>query len=182
MISTSKNWWFGDFQKLWWWWFTYFLVIRICLNLEQKGLKIVILVLKILGDLIVFFLVIGDLRIHLVMVILAIFGWWFEPFFVGDLVIEGGSTPPLLSCLSKRVGILTKIHKYLSRKSFQKVMNGLFNGKLIYGISVWGSVWNLPGVLDIERRHSPALSKDDHNKLQILQNKVFRLATGLSIT
>ena len=74
------------------------------------------------------------------------------------------------------------IHKYLSRKSFQKVMNGLFNGKLIYGISVWGSVWNLPGVLDIERRYSPALSKDDHNKLQILQNKVFRLATGLSIT
>ena len=61
-------------------------------------------------------------------------------------------------------------------------MNGLFNGKLIYGISVWGSVWNLPGVLDIERRYSPALSKDDHNKLQILQNKVFRLATGLSIT
>ena len=54
VISTSKNWWFGDFQKLWWWWFTYFLVIRICLNLEQKGLKIVILVLKILGDLIVF--------------------------------------------------------------------------------------------------------------------------------
>ena len=34
---------------------------------------------KILGDLIVFFLVIGDLRIHLVMVILII--------FVGDTVI-----------------------------------------------------------------------------------------------
>ena len=52
-----------------------FLVIRICLNLEQMGLKIVILALKILGEFIVSFLVIGDLRIHLVMVILAIFGW-----------------------------------------------------------------------------------------------------------
>ena len=52
-----------------------FLVMRICLNLEQKGLKIVIFALKILGDLIIIFLVIGDLRIHLVMVILAIFGW-----------------------------------------------------------------------------------------------------------
>ena len=116
----------------------------------------------------------GDIG-HFWVVIWAIFRWWF-----GDW--RGVYLPPLLSCLSKRVGILTKIHKYLSRKSFQKVMNGLFNGKLIYGISVWGSVWNLPGVLDIERRHSPALSKDDHNKLQILQNKVFRLATGLSIT
>ena len=42
---------------------------------EQKELKSVIFTLKILGDLKVFFLVIGDLRIHLVMMILVIF-WW----------------------------------------------------------------------------------------------------------
>ena len=42
---------------------------------EQKGLKTVILALKILGDLKVFLLVIGDLKNRLVMVILAIFLW-----------------------------------------------------------------------------------------------------------
>ena len=51
------------------------LVISKCRKQEQKGLKMVILALKILGDLKVFFLVIGDLRNRLVMVILAIF-WW----------------------------------------------------------------------------------------------------------
>ena len=51
------------------------LVISTCRKQEQKGLKTVILVLKILGDLKVFLLVIGDLRNRLVMVILAIF-WW----------------------------------------------------------------------------------------------------------
>ena len=51
------------------------LVISTCRKQEQKGLKTVILALKILGDLKVFLLVIGDLRNRLVMVILAIF-WW----------------------------------------------------------------------------------------------------------
>ena len=49
------------------------LVISTCQKQEQKGLKTVILALKILGDLKVFLLVIGDLRNHLVMVIWAIF-------------------------------------------------------------------------------------------------------------
>ena len=51
------------------------LVISTWRKQEQKGLKTVILALKILGDLKVYFLVIGDLRNHLVMVIWAIF-WW----------------------------------------------------------------------------------------------------------
>ena len=59
------------------------------------------------------------------------------------------------------------------------VSNALFNSKLVYGISLWGGVWKLPGVLDMERRSSPTITKDDCNKLQILQNKVLRLRTGL---
>ena len=51
------------------------LVVSTCGKQEQKGLKTVILALKILGDLKIFLLVIGDLRNRLVMVILAIF-WW----------------------------------------------------------------------------------------------------------
>ena len=51
------------------------LLIKTCRKQEQKELKRVILSLKILGDLKVFLLVIGDLGNRLVMVILAIF-WW----------------------------------------------------------------------------------------------------------
>ena len=51
------------------------LMISKCRKQEQKGLKTVILSQKIFGDLKVFVLVIGDLRNHMVMVILAIF-WW----------------------------------------------------------------------------------------------------------
>ena len=51
------------------------LVISTYRKQEQKELKTVILAFKILGDLKVFLLVIGDLRNRLVMVILAIF-WW----------------------------------------------------------------------------------------------------------
>ena len=53
--------------------------ISTCLKHEQNQMETVILTLKILGDFKVF-LVIGDLRIHLVMVILANFCWQY-----GDL-------------------------------------------------------------------------------------------------
>ena len=58
-------------------------------------------------------------------------------------------------------------------------MNGLFNSKLIYGISVWGGVWEIPGILNDVRRSAISLTKEDNKKLQILQNKVIRLYTGL---
>ena len=51
------------------------LMISKCRKQEQKGLKTVILSQKILGDLKVFVLVIGDLGNHLVTVILTIFRW-----------------------------------------------------------------------------------------------------------
>ena len=67
----------------------------------------------------------------------------------------------------------------MSTQRFNMVANGLFNSKLIYGISVWGGIWNLPGSFDIERRNSPTLTKEDNRQLQVLQNKICRLRTGL---
>ena len=58
-------------------------------------------------------------------------------------------------------------------------MNGLFNSKLSYAISAWGCVWDLPGVLDMEKRNSPSLTRHESHQLQVLHNKVMRLATGL---
>ena len=58
-------------------------------------------------------------------------------------------------------------------------MEGLFNSKLIYGISAWGCEWDLPGVLDMEQRNSTSLTKQENHQLQVLHNRVMRLATGL---
>ena len=57
-------------------------------------------------------------------------------------------------------------------------MSGLFQSKLIYGITVWGNVWNIPGNLDVENRLSPSLTKEDLRRLQVLQNKCLRMMTN----
>ena len=40
-------------------------------------------------------------------------------------------------------------------------------------------MWNLPGVLDDQDRSLTSISKQDMGKLQVLQNSVLRLQTGL---
>ena len=67
---------------------------------------------------------------------------------------------------------------YLSDTKFRMIVNGLFNSKLIYGITVWGGVWGLQGY-DEETRKGIAYRKEDLRKLQVLQNKVMRLMTGM---
>ena len=47
-----------------------------------------------------------------------------------------------------------------------------------YCIQLFGNVWGIPS-LDEERRRSVSFTKTDNNKLQVLQNKVLRLKTGL---
>ena len=87
--------------------------------------------------------------------------------------------PGLIKQLSRRVGLLSRLNRYLRPRQFSMVMNGLFNSKLIYGISVWGGVWNIPGILNDVDRSSPSLTKEDNRQLQTLQNKVMRMQTRL---
>ena len=56
----------------------------------------------------------------------------------------------------------------------------MFYSKLVYCISVWGGVWDLPGVLDDQVRSLTSISKEDMRKLQVLQCSVLRLQTGLN--
>ena len=56
----------------------------------------------------------------------------------------------------------------------------MFYSKLVYCISVWGDVWDLPGVLDDQVRSLTSISKEDMRKLQVLQCSVLRLQTGLN--
>ena len=65
----------------------------------------------------------------------------------------------LIKNLSKRIGILTKLQKYLPDKKFKQLVEGIFTSKLMYCITVWG--YNL--------------SKEEMRKFQVLQNKSMRL-------
>ena len=87
--------------------------------------------------------------------------------------------PGLIKQLSKRVGILKRVRKYMPTNKFKMVANSMFNSKLIYCISLWGAVWKLPGVMEENVRSFTSISKEDMRKLQVLQNAVLRLQTGL---
>ena len=55
---------------------------------------------------------------------------------------------------------------------------GIFFSVLNYGIGVYGNVWGID-YYDEQLRNSPAFTKEDNRRLQILVNKILRLLTGL---
>ena len=52
----------------------------------------------------------------------------------------------LLKQLSQRIGMLRKMRNFVTGAIFKTVLNGIFNSKLIYGITVYGGVWGLPRI------------------------------------
>ena len=72
--------------------------------------------------------------------------------------------PGLVKNLSKRIGILTKLRKYLTDKKFKQIVDGIFISKLIYGITVWGF----------------SLNRKELRKLQVSYNKCLRLISHSS--
>ena len=99
----------------------------------------------------------------------------FKHHLYGDEENQG-----LLKQLSSRVGILRKLKKYLPPARLKLIMDGIFNSKMVYGITVWGRVWQIPGSLDVDlnNRTSPSITKEDVRKLQVLQNKCLRMITN----
>ena len=85
----------------------------------------------------------------------------------------------LMKQLSTRVGIIKKLRKYLPPARLRVLYEGVFSSKLLYGMAVWGRVWQIPGSMDEDQstRTSPSLTKEDVRKLQVLQNKCMRLMT-----
>ena len=53
--------------------------------------------------------------------------------------------PGLISDLSKRTGVLKILRKYLPDTKFRQAMAAIFTSKLIYCISVWTGIWDIPG-------------------------------------
>ena len=83
----------------------------------------------------------------------------------------------LIKNLSKRVGILKKLRKFLPNGKFKQIIVGIFTSKLIYCITVWGGIWEISGQ-KVNIRNT-AISKKAMVKLQVLQNKALRLLSGL---
>ena len=102
---------------------------------------------------------------------------WKEHLYGEDWRIEKNE-PGLLSQLSKRVGLLKKLSRLVSKAKLRVFIDGLFYSKLNYCLPVFGSVFGLDEYNDSERRYV-SFTKEDNRKLQVLQNTVMRLQTGL---
>ena len=96
----------------------------------------------------------------------------------GEKWRTSGNHNGLISQLSQRVGILAQLARSVSKAKLNLVSNGLFYSKLQYCLQVFSHVWDIPN-FDEESRRFKAFTKDDNRKLQVLQNKVLRLKTGL---
>ena len=97
----------------------------------------------------------------------------FKHHFYGDEENAG-----LMTQLSTRVNMLKRLKKFLSTPRLKLVMEGMFSSKLIFGITVWGRVWDIPGSMDEESRTCPTMTKEDIRKLQVLHNKCLRLISN----
>ena len=66
----------------------------------------------------------------------------------------------------------------MPKDKFKLLCNGLFYSKLLYCLQVFSHVWDINN-LDQESRRFTAFTRKDNRQLQVLQNKVMRLQTGL---
>ena len=84
----------------------------------------------------------------------------------------------LIEKLSYRAHLVNKLSKIMPKTRLKSFAEGIFFSILNYGIEAYGNVWGL-NIYDDHVRNSPAFSKDDNRRLQIIVNKVLRCITGL---
>ena len=85
-----------------------------------------------------------------------------------------GENEGLIVQLSKRLGIMKQLKKYMSKDKLKLFANGIFYSKLIYCLPAFGNVFGLDQYRD-NRPKYVSFTKRDKNKLQVLQNKLNRL-------
>ena len=84
----------------------------------------------------------------------------------------------LIEKLSYRAHLVNKLSRIMPKTRLKSFAEGIFFSILNYGIEAYGNVWGL-NIYDDHVRNSPAFSKDDNRRLQIIVNKVLRCLTGL---
>ena len=85
----------------------------------------------------------------------------------------------LIPQLAKRIGILKKLSKYMTKDKLKTFVSGLFYSKMSYCLPVFGNVFGLEDYKETNSRHTSFTMQDNH-QLQVLQNKVNRLLLGAS--
>ena len=87
----------------------------------------------------------------------------------GDADNEG-----LLPQLSKRIGMMKKISKYMSKKNLKYFASGIFYSKLNYCLPVFGNVLGLEDY-KVDNSRYQSFTVKDNNNLQVVQNKLNRM-------
>ena len=80
----------------------------------------------------------------------------------------------LVPQLSKRLGMLKRLSKYMSKEKLRYFSSGIFFSKLNYCLPVFGRIFGLDKYKEENRRYFSFTVKDNHN-LQVLQNKLNKL-------
>ena len=75
----------------------------------------------------------------------------------------------LLNQLSQRLGILKKLSRVASKKTFKMIAQGIFYSKMSYCFPLFLNTWGLDHYRDGSSRNSSLMKKDLY-KLQVLQN------------
>ena len=83
----------------------------------------------------------------------------------------------LIPSLSKRIGVLKRLRKYIPDHRFKQICSGLFTSKVCYCINLWGAIWDIPGTMEVQPGNKTSITKKDMKQLQVLQNKTMRLQT-----
>ena len=79
----------------------------------------------------------------------------------------------LLSQLGKRIGMIMKLSKFMTKEKLNAFVNGMFYSKLSYCLQVFGNVFELEKYKETSSRYTSYTRRDNHH-LQVLQNKMNR--------
>ena len=80
----------------------------------------------------------------------------------------------LIPQLSKRLGMLKRLAKYMGKDKLKYFSVGIFYSKLSYCLPVFGNIFGLDNYKEENRRYFSFTTKDNNN-LQVLQNKLNKL-------
>ena len=99
---------------------------------------------------------------------------WKKHFFGEKEKPPDERTEGILTALAKRAGLFKIAAKYANGSKLRSLANGLFYSKLTYSLPLIAEVWMQHAYKDnSEMRRST--TKEEYNKLQILQNKVEKI-------